>query len=153
MSSVNTRKSSASDRFEVITRGRDGKTTTSGGRIKVAKAGSVFIERDDAMNCYPRWAAPTCIIVDGPYGLGKFPGEPKTPANLAEWYAPHIAAWSAHAKTDTTLWFGVPKSAGRWCIPFWKCTAGNTRNATSGTKASLTLPETAIARLFAELPS
>jgi len=107
MSSVNTRKSSASDRFEVITRGRDGKTTTSGGRIKVAKAGSVFIERDDAMNCYPRWAAPTCIIVDGPYGLGKFPGEPKTPANLAEWYAPHIAAWSAHAKTDTTLWF--------WC--------------------------------------
>lgn len=78
------------------------------------KAGSVLIERDDSLSCYPRWAAPTCIIVDGPYGLGKFPGEPKTPANLAEWYAPHVAAWSAHAKTDTTLWFWCTKSAGRW---------------------------------------
>ena len=107
MSSVNTRKSSAADRLEVFTRGQDGSTKVTGGRVKVAKAGNALIERDDSLNCYPRWAAPTCIIVDGPYGLGKFPGEPKTPANLAEWYAPHVAAWSAHANTDTTLWF--------WC--------------------------------------
>jgi hypothetical protein len=90
MSSVNTRKSSAADRLKVFTRGRDGSTKSTGGRVKVAKAGSVLIERDDSLSCYPRWAAPTCIIVDGPYGLGKFPGEPKTPANLAEWYAPHV---------------------------------------------------------------
>jgi len=67
----------------------------------------VKIEARDALDCYPQWPAPTCIIVDGPYGLGKFPGEPKTPANLGQWYRPHIASWSAHAQTDTTLWF--------WC--------------------------------------
>jgi len=100
-------RTTAADRFEVISRARDGSTKSSGRRVPTAAGGNVLIERDDALNCYPRWAAPTCIIVDGPYGLGKFPGEPKTPANLGEWYAPHIAAWSAHASTDTTLWF--------WC--------------------------------------
>ena len=44
MSSVNTRKSSAADRLEVFTRGRDGSTKSTGGRVKVAKAGSVLIE-------------------------------------------------------------------------------------------------------------
>lgn len=76
-------------------------------QVATAKAGGVFIEHDDSLRAYARWPAPTCIIADGPYGLGKFPGEPKTPANLGEWYAPHIAAWSSHSKTDTTLWF--------WC--------------------------------------
>ena len=105
--SINNRKPSPANRFEVITRGRNSSTNAIGGSIKVARFGSVLIERTDSMSCYPRWPAPTCIIVDGPYGLGKFPGEPKTPANLAEWYAPHVAAWSLHARTDTTLWF--------WC--------------------------------------
>lgn len=45
------------------------------------------------------------IISDGPYGLGKFPGEDRTDENLAEWYAPHIAAWSRVASSQTTLWF------------------------------------------------
>jgi len=71
------------------------------------EVGDVHIEQNDALSCYSRWPAPTCIIVDGPYGLGKFPGEPKTPTNLGQWYAPHIAGWSARAQTDTTLWF--------WC--------------------------------------
>jgi len=66
---------------------------------QVARADLVFIEQNDALNTYPRWAAPVCIIADGPYGLGKFPGEPKTPVDLAEWYAPHVAAWSANART------------------------------------------------------
>lgn len=77
------------------------------GSIVSARIGDALIERTDAMSCYGHWAPPTCIIVDGPYGLGKFPGEPKTPSHLAEWYAQHIAAWSARAKTDATLWF--------WC--------------------------------------
>lgn len=59
----------------------------------------------DALEAYPTWPIPTCIISDGPYGLGKFPGEEKTSDNLAEWYAPHIAAWSAAATAQTTLWF------------------------------------------------
>lgn len=105
--SANTRKTTAADRFDVIARSRDGSTTTIGRRVQVAQAGNVLIERDDSVNCYPRWATPTCIIVDGPYGLGKFPGEPNTPATLPEWYAAHVAAWSAYADPNTTLWF--------WC--------------------------------------
>lgn len=61
----------------------------------------------DAKTLYPAWDRPTCIIVDGPYGLGKFPGEPSTPTSLPEWYAPHIAAWAERARPDATLWF--------WC--------------------------------------
>lgn len=74
---------------------------------KAVRVGGVMIDADDALLCYRHWATPTCIIADGPYGLGKFPGEPKTPAGLGEWYAPHVAAWTAHAGTDCTLWF--------WC--------------------------------------
>jgi DNA methylase len=61
----------------------------------------------DSLNFYTKWDTPTCIISDGPYGLGKFPGEPNTPEALPVWYAPHIAAWSNMAATNTTLWF--------WC--------------------------------------
>ncbi|MGB7912072.1 MAG: site-specific DNA-methyltransferase [Desulfobaccales bacterium] len=61
----------------------------------------------DSKKLCAEWASPMCIIVDGPYGLGKFPGEPKTSDTLDEWYAPHIAAWSEKATFQTTLWF--------WC--------------------------------------
>ncbi len=54
---------------------------------------------------YQDWRAPACIISDGPYGLGKFPGEPISPDRLAEWYAPHAAAWAQHALPYATLWF------------------------------------------------
>jgi len=76
-------------------------------KLQAARVAGALIEFDDALNCYSRWSSPTCIIVDGPYGLGKFPGEPTNPHCLAEWYAPHVAAWSASARTNTTLWF--------WC--------------------------------------
>jgi hypothetical protein len=46
------------------------------------------------MSCYDDWSPPTCIIADGPYGLGKYPAEPVTPDRLAEFYAPHAAAWA-----------------------------------------------------------
>jgi site-specific DNA-methyltransferase (adenine-specific) len=65
----------------------------------------VTLERGDALSFYASWPAPTCIIADGPYGLGKFPGEPVSPDGLAEWYAPHAAAWAARATAETTLWF------------------------------------------------
>ena len=34
-----------------------------------------------------------------------FPGDQRTPATLAEWYEPHVKAWSARATPCTTLWF------------------------------------------------
>jgi site-specific DNA-methyltransferase (adenine-specific) len=54
---------------------------------------------------YAKWTAPTCIVVDGPYGVGGFPGDPPTVDPLPEWYAPHVAAWAKHSLPSTTLWF------------------------------------------------
>ena len=43
--------------------------------------------------------------MDGPYGVGDFPGDPYARAELAGWYEPHVAAWSRYATPRTTLWF------------------------------------------------
>ena len=51
----------------------------------------------DALDFYDTWDTPTTIISDGAYGVGGFPGDPRTPADLPRWYEPHIAAWSAKA--------------------------------------------------------
>ena len=67
--------------------------------------GGAFIYRADSLDMYQHWPTPTCIIADGPYGLGKFPNEPHSVRDLPQWYAPHIAAWSRFAATNTTLWF------------------------------------------------
>ncbi len=71
------------------------------------KVHSACIELADSLTRYPFWPAPTVILSDGPYGLGLFPGDPPTPNQLAEWYEPHVAAWSRYALPETTLWF--------WC--------------------------------------
>ncbi len=65
----------------------------------------VTVERADALDRYAHWPSPTAIIVDGPYGVAGFPGDPPTPDGLAEWYAPHAAQWALHAKPETSLWF------------------------------------------------
>lgn len=67
--------------------------------------GPVTLHFDRAERLYAAWPAPTCIIVDGPYGLSGFPGDPPTPSALADWYRPHVAAWTACATPETTLWF------------------------------------------------
>ncbi len=59
----------------------------------------------DSLKVGADWPQPDVIIADGPYGLGKFPGEPATTRGLAEWYAPHVAEWAKRAKPSTTLWF------------------------------------------------
>jgi site-specific DNA-methyltransferase (adenine-specific) len=59
----------------------------------------------DAMEFYARWPAPMVIVSDGPYGLGSYPGDPPTPEDLPDFYAPHVDAWSRHALPSTTLWF------------------------------------------------
>lgn len=51
------------------------------------------------------WPTPTCIISDGPYGIGGFPGDSHSTGTLAEWYEPHIEAWSTYSTPATTLWF------------------------------------------------
>lgn len=69
------------------------------------QVGYASLYRGDALSAYYLWDAPTCIISDGPYGLGKFPGEAQTPDGLGAWYEPHVAAWAERARPDTTLWF------------------------------------------------
>lgn len=77
----------------------------SGRRDKTTRLGAASLYQGDALDAYEEWLPPACIISDGPYGLGKFPGEPTSPDGLAEWYAPHAAAWARHALPFTTLWF------------------------------------------------
>lgn len=59
----------------------------------------------DAQNLYGSWPTPTVIMVDGPYGVQGFPGDPSSHQALADWYRPHIQAWSRQAVPATTLWF------------------------------------------------
>lgn len=73
--------------------------------LAVERIGNAFLHHGDSLKLYEHWPQPTCIIADGPYGLGKFPGEPQSVVGLPAWYAPHVAAWSKHAATDATLWF------------------------------------------------
>ena len=80
---------------------------TNGGTVARAGdhvRGAAHIHLGRAEDHYATWPTPTCIIVDGPYGVGGFPGDCHTPASLADWYAPHIAAWSRCATPQTTLW-------------------------------------------------
>ncbi|MBR8829011.1 MAG: site-specific DNA-methyltransferase [Gomphosphaeria aponina SAG 52.96 = DSM 107014] len=82
-------------------------SSNSLGEIPTTSRGSVQIEMADAATRYAFWSAPTVIVSDGAYGLGLFPGEPPTPTDLSDWYAPHIAAWESYSLPETTLWF--------WC--------------------------------------
>jgi hypothetical protein len=70
-----------------------------------ATCGGIVIERADALDRYADWPSPTAIIVDGPYGVAGFRGDPPTPDGLAEWYAPHAAQWARYASPETSLWF------------------------------------------------
>lgn len=63
------------------------------------------LHHGSALDIYREWPTPSAIVSDGPYGVGGFPGDPRTPETLAEWYRPHIDAWAKHAHPSTTLWF------------------------------------------------
>ena len=82
---------------------RHGKTDPRVGES--VQRGDVAIDFDRAEHLYPRWLAPTCIISDGPYGVSGYPGDEVEWASLADWYEPHIRAWSLHSTPQTTLWF------------------------------------------------
>jgi len=72
---------------------------------EVYTRGQVSIHFDHAENLYGAWPTPICIISDGPYGVNGFPGDNPTTECLADWYGPHIKAWSQYATPETTLWF------------------------------------------------
>ena len=63
------------------------------------------LHHGDVLDAYENWATPKLIISDGAYGVGGFHGDPRTPAELLDWYKPHIEAWSQMASSSTTLWF------------------------------------------------
>ena len=65
----------------------------------------IVLENKNSLDCYDKWPAPTVIMIDGPYGINGFPGDPKDTMSLPEIYAPHLAAWSKYATPSTTLWF------------------------------------------------
>jgi hypothetical protein len=67
--------------------------------------GSWRLHRGDALDVYESWPAPHAIVSDGAYGVGGFPGDPRTSGGLVDWYRPHAAAWSRKAVPATTLWF------------------------------------------------
>lgn len=67
--------------------------------------GKYSLSEGPAQEAYDFWPAPDLIISDGAYGVGGFPGDPRTPEGLEEWYAEHVAAWSRRSHAATTLWF------------------------------------------------
>jgi hypothetical protein len=75
-------------------------------RIRNLAVGSMSwsLHNGDALDAYHRWSAPNTIISDGAYGVGGFPGDPRTPEGLVDWYRPHVEAWSSKATPATTLW-------------------------------------------------
>lgn len=79
------------------------KTSLRGGESFKHKSVTLHFER--AENVYDRWPQPTCIVVDGPYGISGFPGDLRKPDELPDWYRPHVETWSRRSTPQTTLWF------------------------------------------------
>lgn len=66
---------------------------------------AVSLSHADALECYSAWPTPTAIVSDGAYGVLGFEGDTSDHLDLANWYEPHVAAWSRAARASTTLWF------------------------------------------------
>lgn len=70
---------------------------------------NIHLYKGDVINFYEDWKSPIMIMCDGPYGINGFgfKGDLYNEFELAEWYEPHIRAWSIYSSPQTTLWF--------WC--------------------------------------
>lgn len=73
-------------------------------RSRQAHSVDGHIHHGDALDVYGDWPAPDLIMSDGAYGVGGFPGDPRTHEGLVDWYAPHVDAWSKYSHPATTLW-------------------------------------------------
>ena len=67
--------------------------------------GSVTLCLGNSLDHYANWATPQVIVSDGAYGILGFEGDTSDHLGVAEWYEPHIKAWSEQATGQTTLWF------------------------------------------------
>lgn len=67
--------------------------------------GDVTLSFGDSLERYASWPTPQVIVSDGAYGLLGFEGDTSGHSGVAEWYEPHIKAWSEWATPQTTLWF------------------------------------------------
>jgi DNA methylase len=59
----------------------------------------------DSIDHYASWLPPQVIVSDGAYGILGFEGDTSDHLGIADWYEPHIKAWSECATPQTTLWF------------------------------------------------
>jgi len=61
----------------------------------------------DGVDIYPSLDsdAYTLIVSDGAYGMGGFPGDPRSVRALPEWYRPHLEAWDRLAAPSSSLYF------------------------------------------------
>lgn len=69
------------------------------------KRDSVKLQCANSLDCYAQWESPKVILSDGAYGILGFEGDTADHLGLVEWYEPHVRAWTAAARPDTTLWF------------------------------------------------
>ena len=67
--------------------------------------GITSVSLGDSLDHYDTWDTPGCIVSDGAYGVLGFEGDTSDHTEIAEWYEPHIEAWSRHANARTVLWF------------------------------------------------
>src|SRR5579885_1496531 len=83
----------------------DVKTTPASARLEEGQWLDEHLFAGDVVDAYSGWPTPALIVSDGAYGVGGFPGDPRSPEGLADWYQQHVEAWSKHAAAATTLWF------------------------------------------------
>ena len=74
------------------------------------QCGDVRLYKADVLTLYEKWDRPTVIVVDGPYGIKGFPGDPPTVDALCEWYEPHVEAWSRFALPSATMWAAASRA-------------------------------------------
>lgn len=96
---------------------RDGRAATStvgrGKTVELPSGPLCSLWRDqltslslgDSLDEYVKWEQPTVIVSDGAYGVLGFEGDTSDHTGMAEWYEPHVSAWSKAATPQTTLWF------------------------------------------------
>ncbi|MEF2278749.1 DNA methyltransferase [Deinococcus sp. YIM 134068] len=90
----------------VSTVGR-GKSATLPQALDVTRweEGPTSLVLGDSLDYYRAWGRPNVIVSDGAYGVLGFEGDTSDHLGIAEWYEPHVQAWTRAASPETTLWF------------------------------------------------
>jgi DNA modification methylase len=87
-----------------VGRGKTVKLTTAPTHVEWTD-GQVHAFLGNSLDHYHRWEPPTVIVSDGAYGILGFEGDTSDHLGIAQWYEPHVEAWSKYASAQTTLWF------------------------------------------------